>query len=321
MTIPRLREAHVVVLEGGPSAEATVSRSSAAGVRQALEGAVGRVTPLELDAKLASHLDALAPDVVFPALHGPPGEDGTVQGLLDLLGLPYVGSGVAASVTAMDKALAKHCFRAAGLPVARDLVIPAGTGTDQAATWVLDTLGCAVVVKPSQQGSALGVTLVDSEAALETALTLALSFGGAVLVEERLTGREMTAGIFDPHGQEALALPVIEITTPENSWYDFDHRYAPGASEHLAPAPLSEGLGHAIQAIARKAHATLGCRDLSRADLILTEAGPVLLEVNTLPGMTPTSLYPDGAAAAGLPFPQLARSLVQSALSRGPRRF
>jgi D-alanine-D-alanine ligase len=290
-------------------------------VRQALEGAVGRVTPLELDAKLASHLDALAPDVVFPALHGPPGEDGTVQGLLDLLGLPYVGSGVAASVTAMDKALAKHCFRAAGLPVARDLVIPAGTGTDQAATWVLDTLGCAVVVKPSQQGSALGVTLVDSEAALETALTLALSFGGAVLVEERLTGREMTAGIFDPHGQEALALPVIEITTPENSWYDFDHRYAPGASEHLVPAPLSEGLGHAIQAIARKAHATLGCRDLSRADLILTEAGPVLLEVNTLPGMTPTSLYPDGAAAAGLPFPQLARSLVQSALSRGPRRF
>ena len=181
------------------------------------------------------------------------------------------------------------------------------------------TLGTQVVVKPSQQGSALGVTLVDNAESLEAALELALGFGDAVLVEERLQGRELTAAIFAPAQQDAVALPLIEIVTPAHSWYDFEHRYAPGASEHLVPAPVSDAEAEAMKRIALTAHSCLGCRDLSRADLILTQAGPVLLEVNTLPGMTPTSLYPDAAKAAGLPFPQLARSLVQSALSRGPR--
>jgi len=119
--------------------------------------------------------------------------------------------------------------------------------------------------------------------------------------------------------QDAVALPLIEIVTPAHSWYDYEHRYAPGASEHLVPAPVSDAEAEALKRIALAAHDSLGCRDLSRADLILTQAGPMLLEVNTLPGMTPTSLYPDAAKAAGLPFPQLARSLVQSALNRGPR--
>jgi D-alanine-D-alanine ligase len=184
---------------------------------------------------------------------------------------------------------------------------------------VQSALGTGVVVKPSQQGSALGVTLVDSAEALEAALELALGFGDAVLVEERLQGRELTAAVFAPTQQDAVALPLIEIVTPAHSWYDFEHRYAPGASEHLVPAPVSDAEAEAMKRIALSAHACLGCQDLSRADLILTQDGPVLLEVNTLPGMTPTSLYPDAAKAAGLPFPQLARSLVQSALSRGPR--
>lgn len=314
-----LNQAHVVILQGGPSPEAEVSRSSAAGLEQALTGLARQLTRLEVDRDLASNLLALAPDVVFPALHGPPGEDGTVQGLLDLLGLPYVGSGVAASVTAMDKTLAKHGFRAAGLPVARDVVVPRGTAPADASAMVQSTLGTQVVVKPSQQGSALGVTLVDDPEALEAALELALGFGDAVLVEERLLGRELTAAVFAPAQQDAIALPLIEIVTPGQSWYDFEHRYAPGASEHLVPAPVSDAEASALRRIALTAHACLGCRDLSRADLILTEDGPVLLEVNTLPGMTPTSLYPDAARAAGLTFPQLARSLVQSALSRGPR--
>ena len=319
MTGKALAQAHVVILQGGPSPEAEVSRSSAAGLEQALMGLAQQLTRLEVDRNLASNLLALAPDVVFPALHGPPGEDGTVQGLLDLLGLPYVGSGVAASVTAMDKTLAKHGFRAAGLPVARDVVVPRGMAPAAATALVQSALGTQVVVKPSQQGSALGVTLVDNPAALEAALELALGFGDAVLVEERLQGRELTAAIFAPAQQDAVALPLIEIVTPAHSWYDFEHRYAPGASEHFVPAPVSNAEAEAMRRIALTAHACLGCRDLSRADLILTEDGPVLLEVNTLPGMTPTSLYPDAAKAAGLPFPQLARSLVQSALSRGPR--
>ena len=319
MTGNALAQAHVVILQGGPSPEAEVSRSSAAGLEQALTGLARQLTRLEVDRDLTANLLALAPDVVFPALHGPPGEDGTVQGLLDLLGIPYVGSGVAASVTAMDKTLAKHCFRAAGLPVARDVVVPRETTPEDAAAMVQSTLGNQVVVKPSQQGSALGVTLVDSPEALEAALELALSFGDAVLVEERLAGRELTAAIFAPVQQDAVALPLIEIVTPAHSWYDYEHRYAPGASEHLVPAPVSDAEAEALKHIALAAHDSLGCRDLSRADLILTEAGPMLLEVNTLPGMTPTSLYPDAAKAAGLPFPQLARSLVQSALNRGPR--
>ena len=319
MTGKALAQAHVVILQGGPSPEAEVSRSSAAGLEQALTGLARRLTRLEVDRDLAANLLALTPDVVFPALHGPPGEDGTVQGLLDLLGLPYVGSGVAASVTAMDKTLAKHGFRAAGLPVARDVVVPRGTAPDAAAARVQSALGSQVVVKPSQQGSALGVTLVDNPDALEAALERALSFGDAVLVEARLLGRELTAAVYAPAQQEPVALPLIEIVTPAESWYDFEHRYAPGASEHLVPAPVSEAEADAMKHIALTAHRCLGCRDLSRADLILTKDGPVLLEVNTLPGMTPTSLYPDAARAAGLPFPQLARSLVQSALSRGPR--
>ena len=319
MTGKALAQAHVVILQGGPSPEAEVSRSSAAGLEQALTGLARQLTRLEVDRDLAANLLALAPDVVFPALHGPPGEDGTVQGLLDLLGLPYVGSGVAASVTAMDKTLAKHSFRAADLPVAKDVVVPRGTTPAAASAMVQSALGTGVVVKPSQQGSALGVTLVDSAEALEAALELALGFGDAVLVEERLQGRELTAAVFAPTQQDAVALPLIEIVTPAHSWYDFEHRYAPGASEHLVPAPVSDAEAEAMKRIALSAHACLGCQDLSRADLILTEDGPVLLEVNTLPGMTPTSLYPDAAKAAGLPFPQLARSLVQSALSRGPR--
>jgi D-alanine-D-alanine ligase len=319
MTGKALAQAHVVILQGGPSPEAEVSRSSAAGLEQALTGLARQLTRLEVDRDLAANLLALAPDVVFPALHGPPGEDGTVQGLLDLLGLPYVGSGVAASVTAMDKTLAKHSFRAADLPVAKDVVVPRGTTPAAASAMVQSALGTGVVVKPSQQGSALGVTLVDSAEALEAALELALSFGDAVLVEERLQGRELTAAVFAPTQQDAVALPLIEIVTPAHSWYDFEHRYAPGASEHLVPAPVSDAEAEAMKRIALSAHACLGCQDLSRADLILTQDGPVLLEVNTLPGMTPTSLYPDAAKAAGLPFPQLARSLVQSALSRGPR--
>ena len=318
MTGNALAQAHVVILQGGPSPEAEVSRSSAAGLEQALTGLAGQLTRLEVDRDLSANLLALAPDVVFPALHGPPGEDGTVQGLLDLLGIPYVGSGVAASVTAMDKTLAKHCFRAAGLPVARDVVVPRETTPEDAAAMVQSTLGNQVVVKPSQQGSALGVTLVDSPEALEAALELALSFGDAVLVEERLAGRELTAAIFAPVQQDAVALPLIEIVTPSHSWYDYEHRYAPGASEHLVPAPVSDAEAEALKHIALAAHDSLGCRDLSRAVLILTQAGPMLLEVNTLPGMTPTSLYPDAAKAAGLPFPQLARSLVRRP-NRGPR--
>ena len=319
--MPALSEARVAVLMGGPSAEAAVSRVSATGVAAALADRCAEVRTLELDAACIDELRAWAPDAVFPALHGPPGEDGTVQGLLTLLGLPYVGSDVHASAVAMDKALAKQVFRAAGLPVAEEVIVHRGEASAGAFERIRDALGERVVVKPTRQGSALGVTLVDDATELARALETALALDATVLVEERLEGREITVGVLDETSADGpvhhQAHPVIEIATPAGSWYDYAHRYTAGRSDHIIPARVPEARSTELQRIAVTAHARLGCRDLSRADFVVSDDRIVLLEVNTLPGMTPTSLYPDGAAALGLDFPALIGKLVENALKRG----
>ena len=317
------RNTRIAVLQGGPAAEAEVSRVSAAGVAEALGRRFAAVELIELDRNLVDALRAFAPDVVFPALHGPPGEDGTVQGLLELLGYPYVGSAVRASACAMDKLVAKQIFRAAGLPLARDVVIRAEDDLRAGIDRVLTELGERVVVKPVSQGSALGVTLVADAQALEPALALALSLDPVVLVEERVDGREITVGVLDVVTEdgrvERLVHPAIEIVTPAGTWYDYSHRYTAGQSEHRLPAAVASATTAELQRIALAAHAWLGCRDLSRADFVLGENDRcVLLEVNNLPGMTPTSLYPDGARAIGYDFADLTALLVQNALRRGP---
>lgn len=310
----------VAVLMGGPSAEAEVSRSSAREVAAALEAAGYHAGLLELDGNTARALAEARPEAVFPALHGPPGEDGTVQGFLEILELPYVGSDVHGSAAAMDKSIAKSMFRRAGLPVAEDLVIPAGTSAADARTRILDTLGDRVVIKPLSQGSAIGVTPVANGGDLLPGLNTALSLGGGVLVEPYVLGTELTVGVLDLHEQEPMAFPVIEIRLAADAWYDYEHRYAAGGSEHIIPAPLSDATTTRLKEVALAAHRALGLRDLSRADFILGDDGePVLLEVNTLPGMTPTSLYPDGARAVGMNFEALMDALVESAINRGPR--
>jgi len=307
----------VIVLCGGASAEAEVSRVSGREVANGLEAAGHRVERLELDRHAARHLLDRQPDVVFPALHGPPGEDGTVQGLLEMLGLPYVGSDVHGSAMAMNKVVAKALFERVGLPLAKDWLVTPGTAAADAAAEVRDRFGPRVAIKPLRQGSALGVTLVRAEADLEAALATALEFGDGVLVEPLVDGHEITAGVLDLHGQAPRALPVIEIRTAAGEWYDYRNRYTQGRSEHLIPAPLPEAVLARVQEVALRAHAVLGLRDLSRADLIVTDAGELyLLEVNTLPGMTPTSLYPDAAAADDLPFSALVDALVRSAVAR-----
>ena len=311
------------MLAGGDSAEADVSRSSAAAVQSALNSLPrfdARV--FELDAELIAALQRWQPAVVFPALHGPPGEDGTVQGLLEMLRLPYVGSGVQASAFAMDKSVAKALFARAGLPLAEDCVYDAAdyapdTAAASIAREIVATLGNAVVIKPMQQGSALGVTPLPDGGDLQAAVTAALALGNRLLVERFVAGRELTVGVLDRSGGAPEALPVIEITTATGEWYDYHNRYTPGASVHLVPAPVTADIGERLQQIALAAHRCLGLADLSRADFILGDDGDiVLLEVNTLPGMTPTSLYPDGAAAAGYPFPALLAELIDSALRR-----
>jgi D-alanine-D-alanine ligase len=268
---------------------------SGRGVADALRSTYSNVVLLELDTSIGEALRDGGVEVVFPVLHGPPGEDGTFQGFLEIL---------------MDKILAKHLFRNAGLPVARDTIIQRQVGASLAAKQVWETFGSQVVVKPSRQGSALGVRFPRELSEFEAALEEAFSYDERVLVEERVEGREITVGILERNGIEAL--PVLEVRTPSGSWYDFEHRYTQGLSEHIIPAPLPAAQYDRTQELARQAHAALGCRDLSRVDFVVPEnEEPVILEVNTLPGMTPTSLYPDAARASGLSFEALVAFLIE----------
>lgn len=316
---------NVAVLMGGRSSEAAVSRCSAREVAVALEAGGHSTRLLELDRDLAAKLIEAPPDVVFPALHGPPGEDGTVQGLLEMLELPYVGSGVRGSAVAMDKSLAKAIFRRARLPLADDVELTRDCNAATAKQRILDELGARVVIKPLNQGSAVGVMRIganddksdDKKDELDAALAIALNWDAGALVEAFIVGSEITVGVLDLHGDSAIAFPVIEIRTAAGQWYDFGNRYQPGASEHLIPAPLPAAVNAQLQAIALDAHRALGLRDLSRADFIVTSDRQItLLEVNSLPGMTPTSLYPDGARAAGWSFAKLVDALCFSALRR-----
>ena len=310
-----MSDIRIAVVNGGKSAEADVSRSSARGVIEALKENFSSITSVELDSNIVQALADCKPDVVFPILHGPPGEDGTLQGFLEILGYRYVGSDVHASAFAMDKIVAKDIFRTAGLPVAQQCVVTREADIAISADSILKSLGESVVVKPACQGSAIGVTLVSNADELHQALQQAFEYDPRLLVEERIMGREITVGVIDTDAG-TKPFPVIEITTPENSWYDFAHRYTQGWSEHLMPADLPDEQTWDLQSCAVAAHQALGCRDLSRADFVVTDDDIYLLEVNTLPGMTPTSLYPDGARGYGMEFPELVKYLVERAANR-----
>jgi D-alanine-D-alanine ligase len=317
MSVAATQQLKVALLSGGVSQEASVSRVSAKSVLAALVPHYPNLVNIELNASAVTALQAFQPDVVFPVLHGPPGEDGTVQGLLEILGIPYVGSDVHGSAVAMDKIAAKGLLSNTAVPLAQHGILNRQTfGPAQLAELVM-SLGPQLVVKPVRQGSALGVTRVSNPGALAEAVALAFEYDDQLLIEKRITGREMTVGILE-HSGGLDAFPVIEIITPGNSWYDFHHRYTQGASDHIMPADISPALSQQLCAAAITAHQCLGCRDLSRADfIVMADDTFVLLEVNTLPGMTPTSLYPDGARGQGYAFDQLLVHLVERAYARG----
>lgn len=311
---------NVAVIAGGPSSEAEVSRVSGKAVAAALTEAGHRVSVLELAPGLPEALRTLAPDVVFPVCHGAVGEDGCLQGVLELLALPYVGSGVLPSALAMDKPTARILFRASGLPVAKGIVVRSAEDAEV----VVAALGRNVVVKPAAGGSALGVTrlqLGEDLAALTSALARALTQGDEVLVEEFMVGDEVTCGVLDVE-PAARALPPTRIEAKGNDFYDFEARYAPGKSLHTCPPPYPAALLLRIQECAVAAHRALGCRDLSRSDFVVSpEQGTItLLETNTMPGFTPTSLYPEAAAVAGSSFAALCDALVGAAVRRGSAR-
>lgn len=309
----------LAVVWGGPSSEAEVSRVSATAVHAALQQAGHECSLLELGAPLATQLLALQPEVVVPMCHGRQGEDGCLQGLLEILELPYVGSGVRASALAMDKTSARVHFAAAGLPIA------AGVSSDDAedALGILMRLGDRLVVKPADGGSAVGVTCLHNTGMVELvgALREALTLGERALVEKMMPGDEVTCGVLHLHGEAPRALPPTRILPHAAAHYDYVSRYAAGQSTHQCPAPYDAALLREIQRVAVDAHRALGCRDLSRVDFLVdsSTARITLLEVNTLPGFTSTSLFPEAAAVQGLSFSALCETLVDSARRRGTR--
>lgn len=305
----------IAVICGGPSQEAEVSRSTANGIVNALKENYQQVHLVELDHHADKTLRQMNPDVVFPAVHGQWGEDGTLQGFLTICGFPFVGSGVAANALAMDKILAKQIFQLHGLPVAKSRVAQQEDNLNQIAQEIFVALGPAVVIKPACQGSSIGVSFANTAAEVRQGLEKAFEYGPRALAEERIFGAEITAAILERGKVEAL--PVIEIKTPAGAWYDFEHRYTAGLSEHILPAPLPPKQYRRVQEVALLAHRALGCRDLSRADFVVPKQGePILLEVNTIPGMTPTSLFPDAAKAIGISFAALVSLLVEQAATR-----
>jgi D-alanine-D-alanine ligase len=316
----------VAVIAGGPSSEAAVSRTSGAAVARALQASGHRSRVLELESGLLGALGSGEFDVAFPTTHGPLGEDGCLQGLLEVLGLPYVGSGVLASALAMSKPHAKAQFRWRGLPVADEAIVRRGEALERRAAEIRQTLGASVVVKPATGGSAIGVSRIaesDSDASFVAALEQALAVDALVLVERFVLGDEVTCAVLENEAGDAEALPPTLILPKAADWYDFRSRYAPGGSEHRCPAPFEPAVTTKIQRIAEAAHRTLGARDLSRVDFVVghgREPSVTLLEVNTLPGMTATSLFPEAAAVRGIGFDSLCDSLVRRARARPARK-
>ena len=309
----------LALIAGGVSAEREVSLRGAAGVEQALNRdryEVVRYDPATDLARIAA--DAANIDAAFILLHGVHGEDGTIQGFLDLLGIPYQGAGVLGSALAMDKNLAKVMYRLAGLPVAPWVMVEPGDLRDSGR--IESAVGLPCVVKPVRQGSSIGMSIVRTRDQLPAALELALRHDGEVMVEAFLKGRELTAGVLG--NSELTALPLIEIIPDSRyDFFNYEAKYQPGATREVCPAPVSETVRARAQDYALRAHRSLQLRGYSRTDMILVGEELYLLETNTIPGMTPTSLLPQAAAEAGLPFVALLDRLIELALERpaGPQ--
>jgi D-alanine-D-alanine ligase len=292
----------IAVLMGGWSSERKVSLVSGAAVARALGDAGYEVLPIDVARDAADLLARLTPrpDVVFNALHGRWGEDGTIQGLLDILAIPYTHSGLLASALAMHKPTAKLVFERAGIPVAEHIVV------GRAALAEGEPMPRPYVIKPLNEGSSVGVRIVRNGDNLSP-LGMDWTFGDTVMVERFIAGREFTVAVM---GDRPLA--VTEITT-DRGFYDYDAKYAPGGSRHVVPAQVEPAVYDKAMALAQRAHRALGCRGVSRADLRYDGQELYMLEVNTQPGMTPTSLVPEQAAYAGIGFPDLVAWMVENA--------
>jgi D-alanine-D-alanine ligase len=301
----------VTVLYGGTSAEREVSLSSGKGIMNALKATGHKVIGIDVNEDNISQIFSLNTDIVFIGLHGRFGEDGKIQAILDTLNIPYVGSGVLASALAIDKEKSKVFFQHAGIRTAKDLTIQKRTYNEETFAHQLEF---PLVVKPNREGSTIGLTIAKNEMELKEGIKLALNHDDVVMIEEFVEGKEVTVAVLGNQGEEK-ALPVVEII-PKNEIYDYEAKYAPGGSEHIVPARLNEKTTETLLLNAVKAHQVLNCNIYSRVDFIVPTDGsePVILEVNTLPGMTPTSLFPDAAKAVGMSYENMIERLIQLSL-------
>jgi D-alanine-D-alanine ligase len=304
----------VAVLKGGRSLERGVSLRSAARVEDALGRLGHKVLPLEAGADLVKRLAAERPDVAFVAMHGPGGEDGTAQELLEILDIPFTGPGVAACGRCIDKVLAKHEMRAAGVPTPDWLAFNETAFRELGAADALgsleERLGFPLVVKPSRGGSSLGVKFAESRNDVPGALVSAFSYDDRVLLERFVDGRELAVSVL---GGEPL--PIVEAIPHSGDGYDFEARYEIGRTSFVCPAQLGAADAAAVTEAALGAYESLGCSGFSRVDLILGADGPQALEVNAIPGLTDTSLLPQAAEAAGMSFERLVEKILDLALT------
>jgi D-alanine-D-alanine ligase len=311
----------IAVLKGGRSLERQVSLKSGARVEDALERLGHTIVRVDVGADLVERLTADLPDLAFVALHGRDGEDGTVQELLEVMGIPHTGSGVSACIRASDKVLAKHAMRDAGIPTPDFFAFSETAFKDLGAASALpaieERLEFPIVVKPASQGSALGIKFARTADDVPAALVAAFSYDRKVLLERHVVGRELAVSVIDDeHGPRVL--PIVEAVPKEEDFYDFEARYEIGRTEFVCPAELSDEVSARASELALEVYSLLGCAGFARVDLMLeADSGSLfVLEVNAIPGMTETSLLPQAAEAAGIGFDALVERILAAADAR-----
>src|SRR5581483_6367243 len=308
----------VAVLKGGRSLERQVSLKSGARVEDALERLGHEVLPIDVGPDLFARLSAEPPELAFVSLHGRDGEDGTVQELLEVMGIPYTGSRVSACIRAADKVLAKHAMRDAGIPTPEFFAFSETAfrelGAAQALPAIEERLRFPIVVKPARQGSALGIKFARTPADVPGALVAAFSYDRKVLLERYIAGRDLAVSIIDD-GAEAKALPIVEAVPEQEDFYDFESRYEFGRTRFECPAALEPDVAARASEMALEVYELLGCSGFARVDLMLESETQDLyvLEANTIPGLTETSLLPQAADAAGIGFDELVGRILSSA--------
>ena len=307
---------NIAVLMGGRSLERTVSLQSGKRVSQALRGLGYPIVQLDVDEQLVPQLREEKPDLAYIALHGKYGEDGTIQELLEILGIPFTGPGALSCIIGFNKVLSKELFKTGSIPTPKFFALSTPTLKEMGAAGTLplvwEQLGSPLVVKPAAQGSALGVTVVEKQDSLPSALIAALGYDDKVLLEEYIEGVEVAISVIGNESPDAL--PAVEIV-PKSGFFDFESRYTPGTTDYYVPARIPEEQATAAAEMALKVHRLLNCKGLSRVDMIIPPDGtPFVLELNTSPGMTEVSLVPMAAEAAGMDFESLVEKLVLVAL-------